>query len=46
MFAAEYNGLRVISVSDPAHPVEVGSYDTPDAGRGRGRGWGLCLCRG
>jgi hypothetical protein len=22
-------GLRVISVSDPAHPVEVGYYDTP-----------------
>jgi hypothetical protein len=24
-----YAGLRVVSVSDPAHPVEVGSFDTP-----------------
>jgi hypothetical protein len=26
--------LRVISVSDPAHPVEVGYYDTPDGAYG------------
>ena len=23
-----YSGLRVIDVSDPAHPTEVGSWDT------------------
>jgi len=29
-YVADYDaGLRVISVSDPAHPVEVGYYDTP-----------------
>jgi hypothetical protein len=27
-------GLRVISVSDPAHPVEVGYYDTPGYANG------------
>ena len=31
--ADEDDGLRVISVSDPAHPVEVGYYGTP--------GWAL-----
>jgi len=25
-----YAGLRVVDVSDPVHPMEVGSYDTPD----------------
>jgi hypothetical protein len=24
-----YGGLRIIAVSDPAHPYEVGAYDTP-----------------
>lgn len=27
------HGLRVIDVSDPAHPSEVGSYDTPGSPR-------------
>jgi len=29
-YVADYDGgLRIISVSDPAHPAEVGYYDTP-----------------
>jgi hypothetical protein len=28
------SGLRVIDVSDPAHPTEVGFYDTPGYARG------------
>ena len=29
-YVAAYGaGLRIINVSDPAHPTEVGSYDTP-----------------
>jgi hypothetical protein len=29
-YVADYSaGLRVISVSDPAHPIEVGYFDTP-----------------
>ena len=28
-YVANSNGLRVVSISDPQHPVEVGSYPTP-----------------
>jgi len=41
-----YAGLRVISVSDPAHPVEVGHYGHTSLDLWRSRGWGLCLCCG
>ncbi len=27
-------GLRIIDVSDPAHPAEVGFYDTPRSANG------------
>jgi hypothetical protein len=32
--ADNYAGLRVISVSDPANPAEVGSYNTPGSASG------------
>jgi hypothetical protein len=35
--AAGSSGLRVIDVSDPAAPVEVGFYDTP------GEAWGVAV---
>ena len=32
--AADYDGLRIFNISDPAHPTEAGHYDTPgNAGR-------------
>jgi len=37
-YVADYDkGLRVIDISDPAHPYEVGFYDTP------GQAWGVAV---
>ena len=34
-YVADYGaGLRVVDVSNPANPVEVGYYDTPDCAIG------------
>ncbi len=41
--ADSFNGLRVIDISNPAAPVEVGFFITPGRGIESGGGGKLCL---